>query len=143
VPALLALGFINWIVGKNMQSLRSMQMYDLWGGSIFTIVHIVLQGINFGLSGTNLLAIATTMKSIVICRYFFAAFWLLLWLTSVQLWLRFSECDFSMMQPLSGKYGVGVKSAFAKDGCHILIHYPVEKENYETAIKSEFNRAIW
>jgi hypothetical protein len=45
------------------------------------------------------------------------------------------------MQPLSGKYGVGVKATWTKDGSHILIFYPVEKSNYDTAIKVEFNRA--
>jgi hypothetical protein len=48
-----------------------------------------------------------------------------------------------MMQPLSGKYGVGVKSTWTKEGCHVLIFYPVQKALYEAAMKVKTNKALW
>ena len=104
VPIILALGFINWIVQRCTHSLRINQTYDLWGGAIFTIVQIVLQACNFFPANALL-----NPGSIKICRLFFAAFWLLLWIVSVQGWMRFSECDFSMRAECMGKYGIGAR----------------------------------
>lgn len=140
VPIILALGFINWIVQRCTHSLRINQTYDLWGGAIFTIVQIVLQGCNFFAANPFI-----NPGSIKICRLFFAAFWLLLWIVSVQGWMRFSECDFSMRAECMGKYGIGARQGFTKDGQQALIFYPVQKSLYEAAIKVESNRApyVW
>jgi hypothetical protein len=56
------------------------------------------------------------------------------------MWCRFAECDFKMMPPLAGKFGVGCKSIFVEDGSHVLMFYPISKENYDTAMLSEMNK---
>lgn len=75
--------------------------------------------------------------------YFLLTLWSLLWLVSVTSWFRFAECDLSMMAKITGRFGVGTKSAWTKDGSHIIIYYPIQKSTYEEALKKESNRMPW
>jgi hypothetical protein len=46
-----------------------------------------------------------------------------------------------MVAEPTGKYGVGLKSVFTKDGSNVLMYYPTDKYLFEAAIKVPENRA--
>jgi len=84
----------------------------------------------------------TQIPGVKAVRYVFVIFWLIMWLTSVQMWFRFSECDYSDMAELTGKYGVGCKPVFGKDGTHIMMYYPIDKAAYTEALKDSSKKAL-
>ena len=76
-----------------------------------------------------------------IARIVLSAFWALLWFISFESWARFGECNYSMMAPYSGKFGVGCKHIWSKKRSNfILVFYPVEKQAFDEAMKDERNK---
>lgn len=66
--------------------------------------------------------------------------WIALWFRSVTLWSSNGEYDFSYAPPPSGKFGVGAQSVFSEDGIHLLVYYPIERSEYDEAVKKQENR---
>lgn len=124
-------------------SVRGVQFYDILGMMLFIIMHCLFIYIDFGKAHDNIAYIATMFLQVEVQRVIIVGIWGALWLQSVTMWFRFAECDFSKAPAPSGRFGVGGKSIFSKDGNHLLVFYPIEKADYNYEIKKEENRMPW
>lgn len=90
-------------------------MVDTIGGFLFFVCWVVR------------LAIPES-NTVRIVRWVFVVIYFIFWFISFESWARFSECDYSMMAPYSGKFGVGCKQIWSdKRSNFIYVFYPVER----------------